>query len=291
MLVIYNPTAGRRRVRRLWSVLDLLIGHGVRLDVVETRHEGHAAGIAREAAETERGRLVVAAGGDGTVAEVAAGLAGTSTRLGIIPLGTANVLAAELGLPSTPKAVAAMLAGGRARRLWPGLCESDAGRRLFVQMLGVGFDAHVVHHVSRPVKRVLGKGAYVWQTLRELPRYDFEPIALRADGREFTAGSVIVAKGCRYGGPYRLAPEADPSAPGFAVVMFERSGRGAALAYGAALPLDLMTRIPGIRRIRAHEVVIDARAGLPAQADGDAAGATPLRITDGAAPIDVLVAA
>ena len=78
MLVIFNATAGRRRVRHLWSVLDVLVGHGVRLEVVETRHAGHARILARDAVRGAA-TLVVAAGGDGTIAEVASGLIGTGS--------------------------------------------------------------------------------------------------------------------------------------------------------------------------------------------------------------------
>src|SRR3954466_11143251 len=101
MMIVFNPVAGRRRAHLLWRVLDVLVANGVRLDLAETPRPEHASSLAREAAK--RGEtLVVAAGGDGTIAEVANGLIGTSTRLGVIPLGTANVLAHEMGLPFTP---------------------------------------------------------------------------------------------------------------------------------------------------------------------------------------------
>ena len=103
-------------------------------------------------------------------------------------------------------------------------------------MLGVGFDAHVVHHVSPHLKRACGRGAYVFQTLRELPRYRFEPIRVSIDGHERRAGSVVLTKGRLYAGQYRLAPEAQPNEPGFSVVLFERASPAAAMAYGAALP-------------------------------------------------------
>lgn len=287
MLVIYNPTAGRRRVSRLWTVLDVLVAHGVRLEVVETRHAGHASALAREASR-EPG-VVVAAGGDGTIAEVAAGLQGGVARLGIIPLGTANVLAHELALPTGAVALAAILASSRHRPLWPGISSGTGGDRLFVQMLGIGFDAHVVHHISRTAKRALGKGAYVAQTLRELPRYDFAPIRMLIDGREAIAGSVIVAKGSLYGGPYMLAPEARPDAPGFSVMLFEQAGIAAALIAGAALPLNRLGRVPGVVHRRAHEIVVPGGEASPAQADGDPAGTTPLRVTDASHPIAVMV--
>src|SRR5215469_5904101 len=138
MVIIFNPAAGRRRVQLLWRVLDVLVANGIRLSLSETRCAGHAARLARTAAENGA-PMVVAAGGDGTIAEVASGLIGTGTRLGVIPLGTANVLAHELGLPFAPRAVAAALAFGRTRDVWPGLARGPDGERLFVQMLGVGF--------------------------------------------------------------------------------------------------------------------------------------------------------
>src|ERR1700677_4789321 len=98
MVIVFNPVAGRRRAHLLWRVLDVLVANGVRLDLAETHRAGHAEALAREAAR--RGEeMVVAAGGDGTIAEVANGLMGSGARLGVIPLGTANVLAHELGLP------------------------------------------------------------------------------------------------------------------------------------------------------------------------------------------------
>ena len=121
----------------LWRVLDLLMASGVRLDLAETTHAGHAIELARDAARAGAD-LVVAAGGDGTIAEVANGLMGGTSRLGVIPLGTANVLAHELRLPFAPAAIAASLAFCRTRPLWPGLARLAEGERLFVQMLGVG---------------------------------------------------------------------------------------------------------------------------------------------------------
>jgi len=155
MLIIYNPAAGRRRSQLLWRVLDVMSGNGVKLELAETRHAGHAIDLAREAAE--RGvRLIVAAGGDGTIADVANGLSGSGCRLGIIPLGTANVLAHELGLPFAPHAVAAALAFGRTQALWPGVAHFGNETRVFVQMVGAGFDAQVVHNLSLGLKRAVG---------------------------------------------------------------------------------------------------------------------------------------
>jgi diacylglycerol kinase family enzyme len=286
VIIIYNPAAGQRRVHRLWDVLDVLAGNGIRVRLLETAYPGHATELAAAAA-ADGARLIVAAGGDGTIAEVAAGLAGSPAALGVIPLGTANVLAQELGLPFTPREIASALAFRRTRRLWPGIATGATGTRLFVQMVGVGLDAQVVHHLPRWLKRCLGRTAYVAQTLREMLRYSYRPIQLRIDGAAAEAGSVVVSKGCFYAGHYLLATDARPSEPGFSVALFGGSGPASVLMYGAALTLNLLPRAPGMRFIRAKRVEI---LGIgPAQADGDPAGDAPLMVQDADSPIEVVV--
>lgn len=286
MIVIYNPTAGRRRGHTPWRVLDVLTASGMRVELAETTHAGHATALAREAVQ-QGARVIVAAGGDGTIAEVANGLMGSTVSLGIIPIGTANVLAHELALPFAPAAVAKALAFGRTLPLWPGIACGAGGERLFVQMLGVGLDAQVVHRLSSPLKRAIGRGAYVVQTLRELARYDYAPVRVLIDGVATEAGSVIVSKGRLYGGRYTLAPAARPALPGFSVALFGHRGPMSALMYGAALPLNLLPHAPGLVLLRANsEVVIESTR--PAQSDGDAAGVTPLVVRNATSPIAVI---
>jgi YegS/Rv2252/BmrU family lipid kinase len=287
MMIIFNPAAGRRRAQLLWRVLDVMATNGVRLEIAETHSAGHATILARDAA-SRGARLVVAAGGDGTIAEVANGLAGSACRLGIIPLGTANVMAHELALPFAPQAVAAALAFGRTRVIWPGMALANGHSRLFVQMLGAGFDAQVVHHLPLPLKRLLGRGSYVVQSLRELGRYRFPPIRLCVDGTEMHTSSVVVTKGHLYAGSYMLAPGATPTDKGFTVAMVNADGPFATMAYGMALPLNLMPRMRGVRLLRAEHVEISS-LGVPAQADGDPAGAAPIVVRDAPNSISVVV--
>lgn len=289
MIVVFNPAAGRRRAGRLWRVLDVLASSGVRIRIAETRHSGHARALAAEAAEAGV-PMVVAAGGDGTIAEVANGIAGTPTALGVIPLGTANVLAQEYNLPFGARDVAAALSFRRTAPLWPGISvDRGSGHgRMFVQMLGAGYDAQVVHRLSLGMKRLIGRSAYVWQTLRELPRYPYTPVRLRVDGVETEAASVIVTKGRYYAGRYAIAPAAEPGAPGFHVVLFDRGGPAATMVYGALLPLGLIPRAPGIRVVPARRVELLSE-GIPLQADGDPAGFGPVTVEAAGTPIGLVV--
>jgi len=118
MLLIFNPAAGARRRRRFERVVGALAEAGMRFSVADTTAAGDAERLAREAAASGTG-IVVAAGGDGTIAEVANGIAGTATALAVIPTGTANVFAHDLGLPFAPAAIAAALGRGRTRAVLP----------------------------------------------------------------------------------------------------------------------------------------------------------------------------
>jgi len=288
MLIIFNPTAGVRRAGALWRVLDLLTASGVKVDVARTEYAGHAAILARDAAGAGE-QLVVAAGGDGTIAEVANGLIGSSTVLGIIPLGTANVLAREYGLPTHPRAIAHTLAYSRTRPLWPGIARLGTAEHVFVQMAGIGFDGAVVHKLNRLLKQVTGRGAYVWETLCQSATYKFPPVKLSIDGVAYEAASVVVSKGRLYGGPYPLAPLARPDQPGFQVVLFEEPGPLPALRAGAALPLGLLPHCPGVRVVPGQEILLHAdNPPLFAQADGDALPVAPLALVNASVPISLI---
>jgi diacylglycerol kinase family enzyme len=128
----------------------------------------------------------------------------------------------------------------------------------------------------------------VVQSLRETWRYKFPPIRLRIDSMEVEAASAVISKGRLYGGRFLLAPEARPAEPGFSVILFGCAGPAAALMYGAALPMGYLGRAPGVRHVRAHRVDMIGNAPIPAQADGDAAGFTPLSVTDAPGPIEVV---
>ncbi|MBS7809831.1 diacylglycerol/lipid kinase family protein [Roseococcus pinisoli] len=283
MLVIFNPAAGSRRRRRLARAMAVL-GEGAVL--AETAGPGDARRLSERAAR-EGHDCVVAAGGDGTIAEVAAGLQGSGAALGILPFGTANVLALELGLPLTAEGAAEVIKAGREAMLRPGIAWHAGGERLFVQMLGAGLDAAVVQAVPPGLKRALGKGAYVWQTLRELARHRFPPLRFSADGGAWEeASGLIVTKGRLYAGRHLVAPGASPLEPGFTLVVQRRVGIGRALLAGAALPLNALHRLPFIELRRCAAVEIEGQ-GVLTQCDGDRGPALPLRIEEASHPLRV----
>jgi YegS/Rv2252/BmrU family lipid kinase len=284
LLVIRNPSAGRRG-ELFARTLHRLRALGCRTEVRDTATRGDAEAWAREAVGSDYD-AVVAAGGDGTVAEVINGLvtggsmAGSGAPpLAILPLGTANVLAIEIGLLGDPEGLADVIAAGTARPVSLGRIRDTAGRQTYFSMMaGAGFDAHVVANVNLGLKRIIGKGAYVAESLRQLcalrsPRY-----RLTVDGTEYDAASLIIAKGRHYAGRYVCAPDVTIGEPVLHVCLFETSGRLAVLRYLAALQTGRLAGRPDYRIIPARHVAISKPAGEPLQADGDIVAQLPVEI-------------
>lgn len=277
MLVVHNPTAGGRRRARMDAVVEALAALGCAVEVRFTDHAGHAEQIVRSLSFADIDVIAVS-GGDGTINEVINAMRPQSPALAIVPNGTANVLAAEIGLPSRPAEIARLIGTGQPGPLYLG----TANGRRFAMMAGVGYDAHVVDGVSPALKKRLGKGAYLWRSLVQMPRFDFTPYRLRVDGEDVSAYSAIVANGRFYAGRHLCAPEGRVDRPDFEVCLFGRGGAFNVARYGVALLLDRLPSLPDFRIRRAREVIIEGRDGEPVQADGDIVARLPVRI--GVAP-------
>ncbi|HEX6841442.1 MAG TPA: diacylglycerol kinase family protein [Stellaceae bacterium] len=294
LLVIFNPTAGNRAQRRLAEWLACLERLGPAVSLRETNAPRHAEALAR-AADPALVDAVVAAGGDGTIHEVVNGLADSSLPLGILPLGTANVLAGEIGLPSRPVDVARILAFAPARPVWPGEAWAEGavtGQR-FLIMAGVGFDADVVEALDLPLKRRLaklglGKLAYVASIMGRLR--DYRPCTYRAelDGVAVDGASLVAAKAHFYGGRFVLAPAARLDDPAFQVVLFGRSGRVAALGYMAAMAAGTLARCTSVRIVPARQVRLYDPPGARVQIDGDIRAHLPLTLRIAATPLQLI---
>jgi YegS/Rv2252/BmrU family lipid kinase len=273
VLIIHNPTSGRRR-GSLPEVVAHLEQMGCRVTVHQTTGRGDAQAVASRTTKDQYDRIVVA-GGDGTVNEVLNGLTPASPPVALIPMGTANVLAAEIGLGSKPAEIARTIAQGEARPVSLG----DVNGRKFVLMTGVGFDAFVVATVSAPIKRMLGKGAYVLASLRQFLRGSLPHFEVHVDGARYEAASIIIANARYYGGKFVCAPEARMDSEVLHVCLFERRGRLFVAIYALALLLGVLHRMPGYRILPARQIEIRLPDGAAIQSDGDSIGLTPARVT------------
>ena len=296
VLLILNPTAGRRRR----GLVDAVVRHvrelGWTVDLIETAAAGDARRIA-ETCDAARYAVIAVAGGDGTINEVVNGLVqrgAAGPALGIVPLGTANVLAHELGLRFSAIALARTLTAGQEILMRPGEAKGAGRARRFSLMAGAGFDAKVVAGVSAPLKRHLGRAAYVWRSLVEVRRYRPVRYVVEIDGMCHEAASVIVTHGRHYAGPYVVAPDAGLGKPVLHVCLFERWGRSQTLRFGLALLLGRLSRTPGYRVIAGHDIHVSVlnAAGeqrrQPVQIDGDDALTLPVSIALAAGAVRLL---
>lgn len=274
LLVIYNPAAGPSRSRRFQLTLARLRRRGCRINIKETNRRGDAEEIAGKS-NLDDIDIVVAAGGDGTINEVINGLVGRGCPLALIPLGTANVLAAEIGLSTHPDAVAGAIAAGVATPI----CLGRANGRWFSMMSGIGFDAHVVEAVSPALKRLFGKGAYAFESLIEIIRYQPDMFEADIDGKRYRAASMIVANGHFYAGRYVAAPAANLRDPDLHACLLTRASRWQCVRYALALMLGKLHGLPDVRIVRAKRIDLIAPAGEPVQCDGDIIGVLPMSVT------------
>lgn len=280
-LVIHNPVAGARRARRLAAVVSLLEQRfGAAVTVRATTGRGDAEEIARRMQPGMVDALVVA-GGDGTINEAINGLAATAEAdagpalpLGLVPLGTANVLAAELGLPRTVLGIAEALVHGSVKPIHLG----RANGRFFSMMAGAGLDARVVETVDTGLKRRIGKGAYVVRTLEEWATRPGARYRVTVDGRTEEVASVIVAKGHYYGGRFVCAPDARLDLPELHVCLFPQAGRWNALRYLWGVTTGRLGHFPDYRVIRGSRVLIDGPESEAVQGDGDVVARLPVEI-------------
>ncbi|MEW5728317.1 MAG: diacylglycerol kinase family protein [Pseudomonadota bacterium] len=287
VLVIHNPAAGRNRKRRLEEVLARLRDLGCEVTALETRRRGDAEQFAREAAPGDVD-VVVAAGGDGTVNEVVNGLvAGPGgVKLAVVPLGTANVLACEIGLdPKDADQIARTIAEGPSRKVHLG----TANGRHFVLMAGAGLDAHVVEGVNIALKRRTGKLAYVVESVKQAFGYDFPALKIRADGITYEGRMAVACKGRFYGGPFLAAPGAKLDEPKLHVCILPRTGAAGVVRYGLALPMGKLTQLPEVQVISADSIIIQGPRGAPVQGDGDIVARLPVELRVAPETVELIV--
>ena len=273
--LIYNPLSGRlrwKRQRDLDRATHLLDAYGIRIVRIPTTGAGSATALAREQVAAGRD-LIIACGGDGTVNEVVNGMAGSRVPLALLPAGTGNVLAKELGLPWDIWRAAEYIPAGEVRRIALG----RAGERYFICMAGVGVDANTVYRLSVKTKLSLGMLAYWIESFRQLLEYEYPLFSVRVEGQSFQAALLIVSRTKNYGGPVQLTRRADLFSDEFEVCLFQRRNRFLYLLYFLALQMGLLERFRDVRFLRTRRV--EAQPGkqlIHVQVDGELAGTLPM---------------
>lgn len=291
-LVICNPCAGGFRFHppSYERLLPWLAQPGGKVRVEETRYAGHAEILARQAVE-EGFQRVIAWGGDGTIHEVANGLAGSSVSLAVLPAGTANVLARELAIPQRLERALPRLQRAQPRRIALGQAIFADRTRYFVCVGGAGLDGSLIYHTRPQQKRRLGRLAYWLQAAEHFLCYRFPLFRVSANGHRAEATLVVAGRTRRFGGPFVLTPDAGLLREDFAIALFRTRSR---LRYAALCARALTIGLDGspvVTHWRSRSVRCEPLGAEPVRVelDGEAAGVLPVefRIVPEALTLDI----
>jgi diacylglycerol kinase (ATP) len=280
-VLIVNPVSGGGRgMRTLRQALPILRERGLDPVVHVARSGGEPTGIAREAVASGA-ELVIAIGGDGHLAAIGEGLAGTDTPMAVLPAGSANDYARTIGIPrrNVRAAVDAILTGETQRvdvlRVQP----TNGPERIFLNVVGTGFDAAVAEAAER-ITVFRGAGRYVLAIMRVLPRYGASELRLTIDGQPHTqrAMMIAIAKGPAYGGGMRVAPGARLDSGELEVcVVGELSKLGFLRAFPRVFRGTHVTH-PAVTMMRGKTIAMASDRPLQLVADGEKGGHLPATI-------------
>jgi YegS/Rv2252/BmrU family lipid kinase len=280
IVIISNPASRTFSFKKVQLASNYLKQNGFEPRLLYTAQKGHGSELAR-AALSEKPHLIVAAGGDGTINEVINGMVGSDIPLGILPMGTTNVLAKELGIPEAIEGACAKLLTGSPKTVSLGKIVSTSQQppasRYFCLMAGIGFDAGAVRGVSGKIKRLSGEGAYILSGIRHFFRYNPDELLFVIDGKEYTGYAAIIGKASRYGGRFRVNPDADIRDPYFYLCLLTGKNRRNLLRFAGGIIMGSHLKNPDVRYMKASHIEI--RGATDIQLDGDYFGTTPATIS------------
>lgn len=308
--LIYNPTSGRRRERRLRHVstaADTLRAAGVDAMLLPTTGPGAATRLAAQAIR-DGFDTILACGGDGTMNEVLQALVHTDAAIGVVPTGTVNVLARDIGVPFTAAAAARTLLSSEPCRLSVGKIEftnrsGSSETRYFTVMAGVGVDAQLPYRVDLALKKRIGVFAYVVEALRMVFTLDFAPQLITftdASGtrRQELASEILASRVSSFANiphTFSFTPGASLTSDHLELLMFKSWRVGPYLRYFTAATFGRHPNMKDVERVLASDVHCSAapeeqlppawrkRHGAPAniyaQVDGEFCGGLPVRMT------------
>ncbi len=317
--LIYNPSSGQVVVRHdLDDVMDFLHQYGWSVTLRETSKPLQATELARHAVNGAA-NVVIAAGGDGTINEVANGLVNTDAALGVLPVGTTNTWALQMGIPTLNP----MLPGIQAVKLIAALEERiarplpasyyrkvllDAARvlvegrtvavdvgelsgRHFLMWAGMGFDAVVAQSIPLWEKRALGSWAYVFPTIESIHKYSGTDVCLNLDGKVVKASTpfIVVSNIQLYGGMMAIGAKACVNDAMLDVCIFKGGGFFTFVQHAMKILAHRHLQDPNVEYYKCREIVIESARPLPVQVDGEPFFTTPVAIHTVPSSLNVIV--
>ncbi|MES2464302.1 MAG: diacylglycerol kinase family protein [Armatimonadota bacterium] len=283
-VVIFNPTAGRGRGGLLRAQAQEMLGPG--FEWQPTLRAGHAKELAKAAAEKHS--IVVACGGDGTVGDVARGLYGTDATLGVIPVGTGNDFARNLGLKLDLQEATATILGGVVRRIDVGMINGVP----FVNNAGTGFDSSVMATMNSSIRFASGQPAFMLAILKTLGTFKPLTLTYQADDEEpvtVKAMMLSLLNGRMYGAGIIAAPQAEMDDGQIDVLIILAMPKPQLVALIPKVRQGQHENHPAVRMFKARKLTVNTIPPQPLNIDGDVSGLTPMNVTMEPRSLKVLV--
>jgi YegS/Rv2252/BmrU family lipid kinase len=290
-VLLYNPLSGRRRDRRVHDVekaAGVLRRAGKEISFVPTRGAADAMEQVREFI-AHGYDTIFACGGDGTVHDLLQGIVGTDAALGVIPLGTANALAHDLGIPLTPEKAAQAALTAQHKRIAVGRVEfadfhGNPAARYFTVAVGIGVDAHLFYKLNSGVKNRLGMAAYYAKAWNLWMTHKMERFRMQSDGQEHSLTELLAVRIRYFGGVMReLAPGASLASDDLRLLMSHTDSRLSYLRYVVRGMVGAQWSVPGIELRNSQQVACTYEAPASSrkvyvEADGELLGTLPVKI-------------
>jgi YegS/Rv2252/BmrU family lipid kinase len=289
-VIIANPASGAigysHQTHRFDETLAFLRNHGWKVDLWYTEAPGDGVQLARKAVE-QKANLVISAGGDGTINEIIQGLAGSETALGILPGGTVNVWARELGIPLDEAGARSVLVNGQTRHVDLGCVNG----RYFLLMVGIGLDGEVTQAVERkPLKR-LGVLGYTLATLWLGPGYSGFPAVVQIDEYvvKTRALQIFVGNTQLYAGTIKFTWQAKCDDGLLDLCIVRKRNLWGRIVVVRDFFLRREQRRLWVRYNTFRTLKIETPHPVPFQIDGEAAGFTPAEFNVAPGALKVIV--
>ncbi len=275
VVFISNPVAFKASSRKVATASYYLQSKGYEVEVLFTDRKGDAEALSRKAIEKSPS-LIIAAGGDGTFNEVINGIAGSEIPMAILPLGITNVLAKELGIPETVKGSMDIAIKGVQRVVSLGKITLKQGSpkvRCFCMMAGIGFDAMTVFSINKTFKKISGKGAHIYSGLKVLSHFHPAELTFTIGEKSYSGFSAVIGKGAKYGGHFKITPDARLTDPNLYICIFKGKKRFDILRYIFGVMTKSHLSFKDVEYLMTQKIQIDGSAHV--QIDGDYLGMTP----------------
>jgi YegS/Rv2252/BmrU family lipid kinase len=272
--LIYNPGAGQgmKTDAVVSGVIREFEKYGIDMTPSPTFADVSIHSMVQELL-THEPALLVSWGGDGTVHEVVNGMFGSRIPIGILPGGTANLLAKELSIPSTVNDAIRIIGEGKTTQISIG----RANQRYFLLMVGIGFDSEVIRNVDWHLKRKVGYFAFGLAALKTAIDYKYPKIMVKADGSEKECIFAVICNAREYAAFFRLAPDADISDEYLYIVLFKEAGLGSLIRYGLYAWQARHLTLKSVESFRVRTIEVSGAGEIPVQADGELIGYLPMK--------------